>query len=227
MIRDPYIEWLRAGLEQPGKTQSGLAALLGLHPSAISKVLSNKRKFSTSELNLAEDYLGIPAPASELRLTPTATERLPVAGKVAAGVFREVDPYDQSEIEWLSLPPDEQFPHARRMAFDVEGDSMNELQPRPILSGDRAICVDFSDIAEEVKIRTGMVVVVERSRDGGQTREWSIKQIEFYPDRIEFCPRSSVKKYKPILVNHDLHADSGETVEIIALLRNVISSYTF
>lgn len=227
MIRDPYIQWIEDGLKKPGKTQTGLAKALNLHPSAVSKMLANKRKLSSTELTPAAEYLEQNPPSSELRLSSRATEPMPVAGKVAAGVFREVDPYDQSQPEWISLPPDPLFPDARRMAFDVEGLSMNDLEPRPILDGDRAICVSFEDIADRIKIRTGLVVVVQRSSDGGQTIEWSLKQIEFYEDRIEFCPRSTLKKFKPIVVSHDLHADDGTSIEIIALLRNVISAYTY
>lgn len=227
MIKDPYIEWLRAGLAQPGKSQSGLARALNLHPSAISKILSNRRRFTSGELTATADYLGLPAPTSELRLSPQKGEPLPVAGRVAAGIFREVDDFDQSPTEWITLPPDPEFPDARRMAFDVEGLSMNNLKPRPILDGDRAICVDFSDIADRVKIRTGMIVVVQRSSQGGQMLEWSLKQVEFYPDRIEFCPRSTEKKYKPIVVPHDYQADDGTSIEIIGLLRNVISGYAY
>lgn len=227
MIEDPYIEWLRVGLQQPGKSQTGLAKALGLHPSAISKVLANKRKLTSAELGPTADYLGKQPPDSDIRLTPSDLAPLPVAGRVAAGVFLEVDDLDQSEVKWLSLPPDPQFPHARRMAFDVEGDSMNNLRPRPILDGDRAVCLAFEDIADQIKIRNGMVVVVQRTRDGGHTREWSLKQIEYFEDRIEFCPRSTNPKYRPIVVNHDYQADEGVEVEIIALLRNVISQYAF
>jgi len=227
MIVDPYIDWLKAGLEQPGKNQSGLATALGLHPSAVSKILSNKRKLSSAELIPAAAYLGVPPPQSTVRLTSSETAPMPIVGKVAAGVFREVDDMDQSEVSWISLPPDDQFPHARRMAFDVEGDSMNSLSPRPILDGDRAICVAFEDIADQIKIRDGMVVIVERTRDGGLTREWSIKQIQFFEDRIEFQPRSSNPKHRPIVVDHDYQADKGVSVEIIALLRNVVTRFAY
>jgi hypothetical protein len=70
-----------------------------------------------------------------------------------------------------------------------------------------------------------MVVVVQRTRDGGHLREWSIKQIEFYEDRIEFHPRSTNSKHKPIVVPHDYQADEGTAIEIIGLLRMTMTSY--
>ena len=65
-----------------------------------------------------------------------------------------------------------------------------------------------------------MVVVVQRLKDGGQTREWSIKQVEFFADRIEFHPRSTNARHKPIVVNHDMFADDGVEVAVIALIRS-------
>lgn len=148
-----------------------------------------------------------------------------VAGTVEAGAFREVDDLDQSDLEFLYEPPDEKFPNARRMAFNVAGDSMNDLKPRPILPGDRAICVAYEDVMHQVPIIQGMVVVVERTKDGGQSREWSIKQVELYEDRTEFHPRSTNKRHKPIVIRRDYDADDGTSIEIIGILRKVTTDF--
>ncbi|MBO9589567.1 helix-turn-helix transcriptional regulator [Devosia sp.] len=162
------------------------------------------------------------ADGNDVRLAPQVP-LLPVVvnGKVAAGVYREANEFDQSAPERVWEPPDERFPNARRMAWDVEGNSMDRLEPRPILPGDRIIGVAYEDVAQQVRIKDGLVVVVERTRDGGHTREWSVKQIELYEDRIEFHPRSSDKSLKPIVVKRDAQADDGVSVEIIALVRSV------
>lgn len=146
------------------------------------------------------------------------------AGVVAAGLFREVDEFDQSEPEEITVPRDENFPNARQLVFTCEGDSMNELRPRPILPGDTLVCTAYEDIAGRVVLRDGMVVVVERSRDGGMMREWSVKQIEIYEDRTEFHPRSSNPKHKPIVVDRQFDADDGVAVEVIAIVRMVMNS---
>jgi transcriptional regulator with XRE-family HTH domain len=156
-----------------------------------------------------------PAPG---RLVPVA-----IAGKVEAGTFREADGMDQSEPEYLSLPTDDRFPNARMMAYDVSGDSMNDLKPRPIFPGDRLVCVAYEDIAHEAVLRDGMVVVVQRTRDGGQTREWSVKQVEIYADRTEFHPRSTNQRHKPIIIQRDMGADDGSQVEVIGLVRRVVN----
>jgi hypothetical protein len=146
-----------------------------------------------------------------------------VAGKVEAGAFREVDEFDQSEAVEIALPRDEKFPNARQLVFDVAGDSMNDLRPRPIFPDDRLVCISYEDVGHMVELRSGMVVVVERTRDGGHFREWSVKQLELFPDRAEFHPRSTNTKHKPIIVRPDHEADDGVTVRVIALVRRVMN----
>lgn len=221
-MADPILEWAIENLKKPGRSQSELARRLGVHPSAINKLVNGKRGLKTNEIPIAADYFGEEPPAGDVRQV-IGGQLVPVIknGKVAAGVFREVDDFDQSEPERLWEPPDERFPNARRMAFDVEGDSVNALEPRPIMPGDTLICVSFEDVADQVRVKDGLVVVVERTRDGGHTREWSVKQVELYEDRIEFHPRSTNKTHKPIVVKRDAQADDGVQVEIIALVRSI------
>lgn len=222
MADDPLLEWVIENLKKPGRSQSELARRLGAHPSAINKLVNGKRGLKSHEIPIAAEYFGEEPPTGDVRQV-VGGQLVPVLvnGKVAAGVFREVDDFDQSAPERVWEAPDEKFPHARRMAFDVEGDSVNALEPRPIMPGDRLICVAFEDVAEQVRVKDGLVVIVERTRDGGHTREWSVKQVELYEDRIEFHPRSTNKSHKPIVVQRDAMADDGTRVEIIALVRAV------
>jgi transcriptional regulator with XRE-family HTH domain len=222
MTEDPLLHWAIENLKKPGRSQSELARRLGVHPSAINKLVNGKRGLKTHEIPIAAEYFGESPPSSEIRpVLQGQLQPVIVNGTLAAGVFREFDDFDQSAPERVWEAPDEVFPHARRMAWDVEGISMNELKPRPIMPGDRLICVAFEDVADQVRVKDGLVVVVERTRDGGHTREWSVKQVELYEDRIEFHPRSSDKSIKPIVVQRDAQADDGVSVEIIALVRSV------
>jgi transcriptional regulator with XRE-family HTH domain len=164
---------------------------------------------------------GIEAEESELKLSEAKWTVARKVGKVAAGLFREVDDLDQSEPEEITVLRDENFPNARQMTFEVEGDSMDALRPRPILPGDTIVCTAYEDIAHRVVLRDGMVVVVQRTRDAGMMREWSVKQIEIYEDRTEFHPRSTNPKHKPIVVQRQFDADDGVTVEVIGVVRMV------
>lgn len=143
-----------------------------------------------------------------------------VAGKVAAGTFREVNEFFDEEPQRITAPADMKYPDARKMCFEIEGDSMNKAKP-PMLEGGFVLCVDFEDLENRVPLRDGMKVVVERTKLGGQLREWSVKEIELYEDRIEFHPRSDNPKHKPIVVPRDFQADDGTEVRILALVRSV------
>lgn len=219
MLEQAYIEWIREGLKAPGKTQAGLAQALGIAQPQVSRLLAGGRRLFVGEIEKIARYLGSPPPAEVTISIPGEMKYAPVAGTAEAGTFREVDDMDQSEPRLYSVAPDPDFPNARQFFVTVAGDSMNALRPRAILPGDRALCVAWEDI--NVTPRDGMTVVVERTRDGGHFREWSIKQIELYEDRVELHPRSSNARHKPIVIERDAEADDGTSVHIIGLVRSV------
>lgn len=146
-----------------------------------------------------------------------------IGGKVEAGAFREVDDLEDTgeEPELIFEEPDPDFPRAKRVAFTVEGDSMNAAVP-PLLEGYRLICVDFEDA--DVPLSDGMTVVVQRTRDGGLTREWSVKEVELGETEISFCPRSTNPRHKPIVVPIDAEPDDSTVVQVIAIARSVSAS---
>jgi hypothetical protein len=241
-VGDPYVDWLKAGLKRAGKSQSELARAMGLDPSIINKIVNGKRTLKAPEIPIVAAFLGerpptvgptettgeSPSETSEVfPVTSLGLVQAPVVGTVEAGSFREVFVVDDVEPEMVVVPPDPRFPHARLIVFQVAGDSMNDLKPRPILEGDRLVAVAFEDVAHEVALRDGMTVVVQRTRDGGHMREWSVKQIELYEDHVDFCPRSTNPRHRPIRVARDAFADGGTEVEIIALVRQVMNTIPF
>lgn len=56
------LDWIRDGLEKPGKTQRGLASALGVDPSAISRLLAGTRQLRAAELPVVAAYLDSPIP---------------------------------------------------------------------------------------------------------------------------------------------------------------------
>ncbi|WP_047629794.1 S24 family peptidase [Rhizobium sp. WW_1] len=218
-----YLDWIREGLAQPGKTQIGLARHLGIAHPQITQLLKGNRNLKVHEIPKIAEYLDRPLPGAELKQVTSAMTVGRVAGHVEAGAFREVDEFDQSEPEEVALPRDNLFPNARQLVFDVAGDSMNDLRPLPIFPGSRLVCVAYEDVEHLVELKSGMVVVVQRERDGGHFREWSVKQLELFTDRAEFHPRSTNPKHKPIIVRRDHEADEGVTVAVIALVRRVMN----
>lgn len=145
-----------------------------------------------------------------------------VVATVEAGAWREVDEFDQSSPEWVAVPPDDKYPDATQDVYNVAGDSMNALQPHPITPGSRIVAVRYDEIATRSPLRDGLVVVVQRSRNGGQERELTVKQVAWFDDRIEFQPRSNNPKHKPIVVEHDNWEDNGVEVAIVGLVRDII-----
>lgn len=211
-----------------------VAEAMGMSRGGYIKVERGERNMTLDFIERASRLFGVPkatllnesvGSSGISEVTALGQQMLPVrvVGTVEAGTFREVDEFDQSEFEEIYDTPDPRFPKARRAAWNVAGDSMDALKPRPILPGDQVICVDFDDLEGRVPLRDGMVVVVERTRDGGQTREWSVKQVELYEGRTEFHPRSNNPKHRPIVVSHDLHADDGQSVQVRAVVRRVVN----
>lgn len=236
MLAMAWSDKLNERLEELGWSGMDLSRETGIPYANINKYILGKIEQPRGDaLSKIAKAIGRPVPwlrgeapiesdvsKFEKRLVP-----VPVVGTVEAGTFREVYDMDQSEPVMLSLPADDRFPNARLVAFDVSGDSMNDLKPRAILAGDRVVGVSYEDISHEAILRDQMIVIVERTRDGGHTREWSVKQLEIYADRTEFHPRSTNPKHKPIIVKRDLEADEGVSVEIVALVRRIVNDLPY
>lgn len=145
-----------------------------------------------------------------------------VRATVEAGAWREVDQFDQSEPDWVTIDPDPRFPNVTHDIYKVAGDSMNRLEPNPITPGSRVVALRFEEIRNRYPLTDGLIVIVQRAREGGHILELSIKQVAWFNDRIEFQPRSSNPVHKPIVVEHDTWEDDGMTVEIVGLVTRIM-----
>ncbi|WP_165602301.1 XRE family transcriptional regulator [Methylobacterium indicum] len=152
---------------------------------------------------------------SESRLVEAA-----YGGIVEAGTFREVDEFSDVAPPRAAAIADPEYPYARMVIFEVRGDSMNAYDP-PITSKTQITGLDFESLGNRVPMFPGMVVVIERTRDGGHLRELSVKQLEIFEDRYEFHPRSTNPKHKPIVVPHDMGPEDGQSVRLLAWVRQV------
>ena len=154
-----------------------------------------------------------------------AVERLPVrmqsGGTVEAGAFRPIDEFGDDIPEPIEGLPEAGFERTPHYYFDVAGDSVNDLKPRPIMQGDRVIALDYESLHGRVPLRDGMVLIIEQTINDGLLRERSIKQLEMYEDRHEFHPRSTNKKHKPIVVIHDMEPEDGKMTRVLAWVRRV------
>jgi len=216
--------------KERGLSLETLADMVGLSTSQVSRFETGKREPRVHEMEKIAVALGCQldeimpagteAPGGFGQSAPVRKGLLPIplVGRTAAGVFREVVEFEDAEPEYVFEPEDEDFPQARRFALTVEGDSMNAAQP-PIPDGARVICVDFEQTGQPYL--EGMIVVIQRVREGGHLREWSVKEIELHDDEVWFCPRSTNSKYKPIKVLNDPQDDQWQSLEVIGLVRDV------
>jgi hypothetical protein len=161
--------------------------------------------------------------SADIEIAPGRSDFVQAAiqGVVQAGHFRQFEDFTDEEPVFESVERDREFPHARHAIFIAEGDSMNDLKPVPIIPGARLVTIDYDDLKGQIPWRDNMVIIVEQIRDGGHLREWSVKQVELYENRIEFCPRSTNPKHKPIVVPRDYRPEDGKEVRVLAIVRKI------
>jgi phage repressor protein C with HTH and peptisase S24 domain len=56
------LEWIKAALKKPGKTQRGLAKATGIDPTGITRLVAGRRSIKANELPAIRKYLEVPAP---------------------------------------------------------------------------------------------------------------------------------------------------------------------
>jgi transcriptional regulator with XRE-family HTH domain len=121
---DDVLDWIRRGLEQPGKTQAGLARALGRSPSAINNLLRGRRRLRADEIPKIARYLGMPPPSplssEDLTHIANGAPMVPVIGYVGAGglTYRyAVGRTDLDNVESREASPE-------TVAVEVRGDSL-------------------------------------------------------------------------------------------------------
>lgn len=226
MALSKHQQWIADQLAATGVSQSELARQIGLDdPSKVNRIVKGLRRVQPEELERAEAFFasldaGAP-PMDAARPVRTTLISTPVSGQVSAGVFQEIDEAENQDPDEALVARNPRYPQARVLVFDVSGNSMNAFDP-PIPDGSRVSGPAFEDIREVP--RNGMAVIIQRSTSDGQMIEWSVKELEVRDDGYTFHPRSTDPRYKPIVVDTDLHADDGKTVEIVALVTDVTRS---
>jgi phage repressor protein C with HTH and peptisase S24 domain len=78
------LQWIRDGLEKPGKTRSGLARALDRAPSAVTALLNGQRELKAREIPLIAAYLETEPPAG---ISPVPSSQAAWAGGFAGPSF--------------------------------------------------------------------------------------------------------------------------------------------
>jgi transcriptional regulator with XRE-family HTH domain len=121
---DDLLDWIRRGLEQPGKTQAGLARALGRSPSAINNLLNGRRRLRADEIPAIARYLGVsPPPAlseEDAIHIVNGAPTVPVIGYVGAGGLTYHYAVERTALE--NVEAREASPET--VAVEVRGDSL-------------------------------------------------------------------------------------------------------
>gem|GEM_PF-709127 len=164
-----------------------------------------------SAIVVAKGTMPLPASAdarSSGSIRPTA--KFQIKGRVGAGAWLEVNEFDDTSAEFIDGPDDPRFPpHVKRIAFLVDGDSMDQLG---ILPGHIITCVDFADAG--IEPRTGQIVVVEELRDGGHLMRRTVKEVHVFRDRYELRPRSSNPAHQVTTLSPKFFDGEGGEAEV-------------
>jgi len=184
-------------MEAAGIQAAPLATMIGRDKDYIRDYLKGRKKsLKVDDLQNIADALGVPL--SRLIASHTeapANSGMVVAGKVAAGVYKDISIEDQDEHSKprIAVARDLRFPDIRQYALEIEGDSMNEL----FADGSIVICVDYAESG--LSLRTGMCVHIERHIVEGQLVENTLKEvIVLGKGKYSLVPRSSNPSHKPI-----------------------------
>lgn len=162
------IEWIRAGLDKPGKTKAGLAKAISRHPAVVTNILSGKRELKAREISVIARYLEVDppdtAPIEEQPKIATAF----IVGDVAAGVWSE--PGVNYEPIPSTVVVDARWPEHAVFLLRVRGSSIN----RQAKEGDLVLCLEAHEAPRD--FQHGDWVVAERTDAAGRI-ETTVKRV--------------------------------------------------
>lgn len=144
-------------------------------------------------------------------------QTVPIAGVVAAGIWREVD-YDQTiELELGPFSFSAHYPRESQFSLLVEGNSLNKIVP----SGGMLHCVRLYEggITEEM-LEPGQLVIVRRTRYQGEMYETTAKRLT-KNGHWELKPESHDPDFQEPIIIENSQEDSDETISIAAIVIGV------
>lgn len=174
------IDWIRKGLEKPGKTQKGLAEALGRAPSAVTNLLKNKRELKQREVSIIARYLEVDPPprgggSSLVRsFDPDATDSeepptVPLVGYVGAGAEAHFYAVGPGDLDAVVAP---EGSTESTVAVEIRGDSLGSFFDRWLVFYDdvrRPVTPDLIGRLCVVELEDGRVLIkkLRRSKHPG------------------------------------------------------------
>jgi transcriptional regulator with XRE-family HTH domain len=236
---DDFSAKLKLFRKRKGLTLDQLAGEAGTSKGYLSDIENGKRPFPRGPtLNAIAAVLGVRV--SDLFSGSTtvtsddvsALQLLPIAGRVQAGAWLELDELNQVGPELRAAAPDPRYSKDWQWLSLVVGDSMNALKRNGELvgihDGDLIHCVSAAAIGYQPA--SGDLVEVERVRFDGALRERTLKQVEVIgsPPHVEYqlWPRSTNPRWQtPISFQDGICADEKIEVVIRGKVIQVLRSF--
>lgn len=165
-------------------------------------------KISLAWLLTGEGKGPLSSPDNEgLTKTAAPVGYIKVGGKVAANNWMNVEDMDFEYEDQEYVPSVGVYPVDWQFALKIEGNCLNKLANH----GDILVCVDM--IAASLDIATNDLVIVERSRYGGEMIERTAKRVRKTVDGFELWPESNDPKHQdPIRLDG---VAEGESIRVM------------
>lgn len=221
MSNKMYRDWLRHGLEKPGKTAKGLAQVLRRSESVVSRMLAGKRKIHLEDVPRIAGYIEEEAPTNNGNVVSLANKTPALLGSaqavpglirvvavIAAGVWREAGG-TVAIAERVSASPDPRVAGLQQYACKIESD------------GRFAICVRYEDMRP--RPTAGDVVHVRRTQ--GERYEDTLRVIRISQGLVRLETVNHGRPKGPALAYPPGKGD--DAVEIRGLVVGYYSPATF
>lgn len=124
-----------------GKTQTELAAKLGIRPSAVSRIASGDRQIKAQELPTIIEYLEINPSHTSAMMHLQSVEQAKIVGVLERGMWREVESVNLIKEE-VSFVPHPSFESDEQVAMAINDDHCDLVAPR----GSHVIIVDIDQV---------------------------------------------------------------------------------
>ncbi|MBO1362087.1 LexA family transcriptional regulator [Acetobacter sacchari] len=203
-LRDSQRAWIDEIVEKHGETYTSIARKAKLTPTTLTRFMNkeadaNHNLSAKTEAKIRAVFSDVAIKRPEL-IRVSNLSHVPIVGVVQAGLWQsDFVLSEYTAAEFIEVTPDPRYPHFQRVAFRVQGDSMNLVY----VPGTVVLAIRFYDLGRNP--RTGEKVIAVRQSNG--VEEATVKEIEIMPDgRVALWPRSTNPEYSQAIIVPDMSA---------------------
>ena len=193
------------------------ARALGINASTYRAHENGQNDFGPTEAERYAKKFGVraswlltnegPGPGDEKLTTPLKKSarlgNVPIKGVVKAGLWQDIDDWGAGQMD-ETVPSSSDYPLEWQQAYIVDGESLNRVAK----SGDRLVCLDL--VAAQMGVEHNDLVIVERSRFGGQMVERMAKRARKTIDGFELWPESDHPDHQAPIAYRNGNAETDE-----------------